>query len=180
MNIHFFHPNPVTNANYLDDVRVRKMMVENLQMMAAALARHSVPDQFKPVSKSGKPYRISHANHPSTLWAGASRQNLLWLCDYTEALYDRYKRSGGQAFELVMPSLENVRKGALQLPDVGLTPFVNCAASDSLGINFKHLDDIHTAYLLYINSRWDLDTIKLTWTGLLDIPEGIVYTKSEV
>jgi hypothetical protein len=143
MNIHFFHPDPTYNANYLDDVRARKMMVENLQMMSAALHRHGLPDQFKPLAKSGKPYRISHINHPSTIWSGNSRQNLLWLCDYTEALYNRYKRAGGQAFTDVLPNLERVREGALKLPDVGLTPFVNCAAAQSLNINFKRINNIH-------------------------------------
>jgi hypothetical protein len=166
MNIHFFNSDPVINATYLDDVRVRKMIVENLQMMSAALHRHNLDDQFKPVAKSGKPYRISHQNHPSTIWSGNSRQNLLWLCDYTEALYMRYKRSGGQAFTDVPTNLQNVRRGATQLPDVGLTPFVNCAASESLGLNFKHLDDVHEAYKLYMFGRWSRDTIKLSWTGV--------------
>lgn len=175
MNIHFFHSDPVYNANYLDDSRRNKMMIENLQMMSAALHRHGVDDQFKPLAKSGKPYRISHQSHPSTLWVGQTRQNLLWLCDYTEALYNRYKRAGGQAFTDVLTNLERVREGALRLPDGGLTPFVNCAASQSLGIDFKHIKDIHEAYKLYIQARWTRDTIKLTWTGLLDIPVDMEY-----
>ena len=147
------------------------MITENFQMMSAALHRHEVDDQFKPIAKSGKPYRISHANHPSTIWAGSSSQNLLWLCDYTGALYNRYKRSGGQAFTLAVSNLENVRKGALQLPDIGLTPFVNCAAAKSLGIDYKHIDDVFEAYKLYMADRWARDTIKLTWTGIDSLVE---------
>lgn len=171
MNIHFFHADPVINANFLDDARVRKMMIENFQMMASALIRHNSPTEFLPVTKSGQPYRVSHPNHPSTLWTGASRSNLLWLCTYTEALYNRYKRAGGPAFELVLPNLENIRKGSLQLPDVGLTPFVNCAAAQSLGIDYKHIDDVHEAYAKYMRDRWANDTIKLTWTGIDSLVE---------
>lgn len=171
MNIHFFHSDPVINANFLDDVRVRKMMIENFQMMASALIRHNSPTEFLPVTKSNQPYRKSHENHPSTLWTGASRSNLLWLCTYTEALYNRYKRASGTAFELVLPNLENIRKGALNVPELGLTPFVNCARASSLRIDYTNEPDVHTAYLKYIQSRWQNDTIRLTWTGQLDIME---------
>lgn len=166
MNIHFFNPDPVLNAKYLDNVRARKMTLENMQMMSAALDRHGVDDCFKPLTKSGTPYRVSHSNHPSTLWVGDSRSNLLWLCDYTEALYERYKRSGGKAYTSVMPNLKRVRQGALKLPDKGLTEFVNCARHKELGIDYTWMEDVNKAYLNYINDRWDVDTIKLTWTGL--------------
>lgn len=166
MNIHFFNANPVVNANFLDDIRVRKMITENFQMLASALIRHNCPKEFLPLAKNGNAYRVSHAKHPSTLWVGDSRANLFWLCDYTEALYNRYKRSGGKAFDLVLPNLENVRKGAYYLPDIGLTPFVNCARAQKLGIDFTDVSDIHEAYFSYINARWDIDTIELTWTGV--------------
>lgn len=166
MNIHLFTPDPVDNARYLDDARARKMILENLQMMSAALHRHGIGDQFKPLTNSGTPYRVSHERHPSTLWVGDSRSNLLWLCDYTEALYVRYKRSGGKAYMSVPFNLQRVREGALKLSDEGLTPFVNCARSKELGIDFTGVDDIHEAYFGYINARWDNDTIKLTWSGI--------------
>lgn len=165
MNIHFFHSDPVINARYLDNVRARKMITENMQMMAAALHRHGLTE-YLPLNKQGKPYRISHANHPSTLWAGDSRSNLLWLCTYTEALYDRYKRSGGKAFTNVPDNLKRVREGALKMSDEGLTPFVNCARSKDLGIDYTDVEDVFAAYFGYMNDRWDMDTIKLEWTGV--------------
>lgn len=165
MNIHFFHPDPTTNANYLDDKRLIKMITENLQMMAAALHRHGLTDHL-PLNKQGKPYRISHPHHPSTIWTGDSRSNLLWLCTYTEALYSRYKRAGGQAFTNVPDNLVRVREGALRMPDEGLTEFVNCARSKDLGIDYTDVEDVFTAYQLYMGSRWEMDTIKLTWTGV--------------
>jgi len=166
MNIHFFHSDPTTNANYLDDSRRNKMITENFQMMSAALHRYGVDDQLKPLSISGTPYRISHPKHPSTLWTGASQTNLLWLCDYTEALYRRYKRAGGQAFTSVLPNLQRVREGALQLPDIGLTPFANCARASLMGIDYTREPNVHVAYSLYMGDRWENDTIKLTWTGI--------------
>jgi hypothetical protein len=43
------------------------------------------------------------------------------------------------------------------------TPFPNCAANAALGISFKHVEDVHQAYRMYINARWQRDTIPLTW-----------------
>lgn len=168
MNIHFFNPDPIINANYLDDRRRNKMIIENLQMMSAALDRHGVGDQFKPLANSGKPYRVSHKNHPSTLWAGDSRSNLLWLCGYTEALYARYRRSGGKAYMSIPFNLARVREGALRLPEKGLTEFVNCARSKELGIDYTHVSNVFDAYKLYMDNRWSVDTIKLTWSGVED------------
>lgn len=165
MNIHFFTSDPVLNANYLDDIRVRKMITENFQMLAAALHRHGFTE-YLPTNKQGKPYGNSHPKHPSTLWTGDSRSNFLWLCTYTEALYARYKRSGGEAFTNVLLNLKKVREGALNLPEKGLTEFANCARSKNLGIDHTNNPDVCNAYIEYMNDRWDLDTIKLTWTGI--------------
>lgn len=165
MNIHFFHPDPTINANYLDDARARKMIVENLQMMASALHRHGLTD-YLPLNKQGKSYRTSHSKHPSTLWAGDSRSNLLWLCTYTEALYSRYKRSGGLAYTNVPDNLKRVREGALRMSDTGLTSFVNCARSKALNLDFTWMENVHEAYEIYMENRWLTDTIKLKWSGI--------------
>lgn len=163
MNIHFFTSDPVDNAKYLDNIRARKMLTENFQMLAAALYRHRLVE-YLPLNKQGKPYGNSHPNHPSTTWVGESRSNFLWLCDYTEALYDRYKRSGGLAFTNVPSNLLNVRDGSLKLLDKGLTPFVNCARSKDLGIDYTDIPDVFEAYRLYMSARWAVDKIKLTWS----------------
>lgn len=165
MNIHFFHPDPIINANYLDDRRLIKMITENFQMLAAALHRHGLTE-YLPFNKQGKPYGNSHPFHPSTLWSGDSRSNFLWLIDYSEALYNRYKRSGGKAFTHVPDNLQRVREGALKLPEKGLTPFVNCARSKDLGLDFTHVEDVFEAYKMYMDKRWELDTIELKWSGL--------------
>lgn len=166
MNIHFFHSDPVINATFLDDIRARKMILENLQMMSSALHKNGIDDQFKPLTKQGSPFRVTHINHPSTIWASSSRANLLWLCDYTEALYERYRRSGGTAYKNVPDNLQRVRYGALRISEERLTEFVNCARSKDLGIDYTHVSDIHKAYFGYMNDRWDMDTIKLTWSGV--------------
>lgn len=166
MNIHFFTNDPVDNAKYLDDTRARKLLVENLQMLATALIVNNVTSEYLPLTNNGVPFKISHPKHPSTLWTCSSRSNMLWLCDYTEALYNRYKRSGGKAFLSVPFNLARIRKGAEFVPDKGITVKPNCARSKELGIDHTNNPDIHDAYFAYMNDRWDIDTIKLTWTGV--------------
>ena len=165
MNIHFFHSDPVINARYLDDIRLRKMITENMQMIATTFHVLNLPE-YIPLNKQLKPYRSSHVNHPSTVWVRKSKANLLWLCDYTEAMYARYKRSGGQAFTNIPDNLKKAREGALKLPDVGLTKFANCARHKDLGIDYTWMEDAHIAYQSYMADRWEMDTIKLTWTGV--------------
>lgn len=43
------------------------------------------------------------------------------------------------------------------------TKHPNCAANQGQGLSFKHIDDVHMAYRLYLNERWKRDTIPLSW-----------------
>lgn len=91
---------------------------------------------------------------------------MIELCDYTKSLYDRYRRSGGKAYISVPFNLQRVREGALRLPEKGLTKFVNCARSKDLGIDYTNVDNVFQAYFGYMNDRWNMDTINLSWTGI--------------
>ena len=51
------------------------------------------------------------------------------------------------------------------IPCGEMTDFVNCAANESLGISYKHVDCVYTAYKLYLNERWDNDVRTPTWQG---------------
>ncbi len=66
----------------------------------------------------------------------------------------------------VPSNLKKVREAITKLKDVGLTPFVNCARANDLGIDFTDINNVHEAYFAYINARWDMDTISLTWSGV--------------
>lgn len=168
MNIHFTSHDPEECAQYLDDVRHRKMMSENFQMFATALGLNNVSKGYYPIKVNGKLYKDQgHKHHLSTLWVAESRENMLWLCDYTQALYERYKRTKGKAFRWIPFNLLRVRQGALKLPSKGLTKKPNCAANDSHGVSYKHIDCINTAYMLYLNDRWDGDKRESTWSGVL-------------
>jgi hypothetical protein len=67
------------------------MILESAQMLASALIRHDCPTSKLPLTKSGTPYKESHANHPSTIWCGNNRDNYEWLCWHGLALGEQFE-----------------------------------------------------------------------------------------
>jgi hypothetical protein len=53
---------------------------------------------------------------------------------------------------------------AKNIPTGARTEFPNCAAHDSLGINYKHIKDVHVAYQMYYQTRWRIDARKPKWS----------------
>ena len=109
-------------------------------------------------------YKITHKNHPVAMWVRESRQNYSWTVKHGLALaaeytyrYDKVHKTGQLLYEL----------GAYDhlFPDIGQTPFVNCAANKDKGISYKDHDNVFVAYQLYLNDRWDTDKLEPTWYG---------------
>ena len=155
MNIHTSSDCPIECAQYLDTVRVIKMITENAQMLSTAL-KGSHELLMKP----------THANHPCTKWIGHSRQNAQWVVDYTVALFDEYKRRRNKTEHKSMRIIDLINKNNLLsvLPDAERTPFVNCAKSLNLGIDYSHVENTHLAYILYLQDRWNNDKREPTWS----------------
>ena len=189
MNIFFTSDCPVKCAVYLDDKRVIKMATETAQMLSTALTLtdptyYKVPFMTKIFWKedsNGAPYiarkRLiykhyigddveiyapSHENHPSNVWARKSRQNFEWLVMHGLALAAEYKYRYGKYIKSGYLTWELANYSHL-FPDIGLTSFANCAANDEKGINYKHLDDVHEAYRLYLSDRWTTDKNPPRW-----------------
>jgi len=49
-----------------------------------------------PLTKEGRDRRLSHLNHPVSVWARASRANYDWALNHLWALCDEYNRSYGK------------------------------------------------------------------------------------
>lgn len=156
MNIFFTSKSPLQCAKYLDDVRCSKMILESCQMLATAVI----------VNGGTAPYKITHKNHPSTVWATKSLENWQWLWNHMVALAMEHKRRKGtihKSFKVFINS--DIKLQAQQLiPKLGLTSKPNCAARDSLGVSYKHMDNIYDAYKLYLNHRWKLDKRQPKWS----------------
>lgn len=81
MNIFRPDPSPTLSARALADRHVVKMALETTQLLSTV---------------TGGPYKPTHAAHPCTLWAGASRVNAAWLLAHGRALCDEYARRFGK------------------------------------------------------------------------------------
>jgi hypothetical protein len=148
MNIFVTSSDPVACAKYLDDKRVNKMLLESVQLLSTTMHLTGLPGPYKP----------THRNHPCTLWLLQSKANYQWLYNHAIALYNEYlARSGKYAHGCYQPLLA-CQYGDLSLPSIGLTNFVNCTT-------YKDVDDVHLAYQLVLNDKWDNDKRTPTWYG---------------
>jgi hypothetical protein len=113
MNIFFLDYDAAKAAEYHCDKHVVKMILETAQIISTVYSRYDKhePWMLKPCFH----------NHPCTLWAGKSRQNMLWLVtlgislnrQYTE----RYQKEHSY-FDLFM------KFGSMRhafMPDLGMT-----------------------------------------------------------
>jgi hypothetical protein len=152
MNIFVTNKCPILSAKFIDNKRKIKMALESTQMLATALNVHGIKT----------PYRTAHLNHPCTIWARTSRQNWLWLWEHGVALCHEYHRIYGKE-HACLSILKLMRGEEKVLPDIGLTPFANCARSKERGIDFTGVQDVTVAYQLYLNERWDNDKREPIW-----------------
>ena len=150
MNIFVLDRRPIAAAHMMCDKHISKMVIECGQIMRAALGRHGLNEEmcyeFGILTVSGTPWRITHKNHPCTLWAGDSRANFMWLSLHAEALlneyYDRYKKV--HACHNAIYNMSMMRK---MIPDGTLTPFAQAMPDE-----YRNPCAI-TAYRAYYHSK---------------------------
>jgi hypothetical protein len=140
VNIFILDESPKICAKYHCDKHVIKMILESAQMMSAVIR----------LEGHDTGYKLTHENHPCTVWARKSQSNYLWLfalaCDLNAEYKYRYdKIDNHKSYELIktlpMPFL----------PDIGLTPFVQ-AMPDC----YKNSDAVTAYRNYYINEKTEL------------------------
>lgn len=125
MNIFVLSRSPKLAARYHCDKHVIKMILESVQMLSTT---HAL------LSKS-HPYKVTHANHPCTIWVRQSQANYDWLRELTFWLEDeRQFRYNGRPTHKSIKVLERMRP-LRKLPDIGLTPFAQCMPEDLVSNN---------------------------------------------
>lgn len=155
MNIFAYSADPYQSALWLDDVRKNKMIVESCQLLSTTI------HQIMPAIGNFV-YKQSYLNHPCAIWARSSHANFAWLLSYVQHLHNQ--RGLPHKSARLFPIFNRFCDVSCRLfPQKNMTPFVNCARNQSLGIDFSHVDNVHTAYRLYTNERWRRDTINLSW-----------------
>jgi hypothetical protein len=166
MNIFFSDLNPYLCAQNLDDKRVIKMCLESTQMLCTALNHHG----------HNTPYKSTHANHPSNVWARQTKTNFLWLLDHAFYLCDEYERRYAKTHKCLDILNDLNTKSLSCFSETPATPFANCAANSSKGVDFKHIGDTVEAYRQYLTSRWNTDVRPPTWyklTGVEALSVGV-------
>ena len=162
MNIFILHNNPIKAARMQCDKHIPKLVLESAQMMASALHRHGVKEESMPLTKSGTPYKVAHPNHPCTIWAGDSANNLLWLADHAKALCVEYTKRFNKVHACEAP----IDHMTMLIPIVGrmstgVTPFAQAMPDEYRD------DDAVTAYRAYYHSKefakWDKGTPAPSW-----------------
>lgn len=154
MNIFCTSSCPIESAKFLDNVRVNKMLLESAQLLSAALRLHGYT--------GSDVYKISHLNHPSSVWTRTTRGNYEWLLAHFTALCDEYTRRTGKvhASSKLLPVFE---QNVGIIPEGERTPFSNNARNLSKGIDYSTESDVHLAYQLYLNDRWETDKREPKW-----------------
>lgn len=160
MNIFITSPCPKKCAEYLDNKRVVKMVLESTQMLCTAL-NELAGEQITP-------YKSTHKNHPCNVWVRESLENFYWLVSHALALSNEYERRYNKRHKClsVIRQVVNIPhtftfKG--EFPKHELTTFPNCARNKSLGIDYTGEENVFIAYRKYLNDRWDTDKQPPRW-----------------
>ena len=102
--------------------------------------QHAVhPDQLPP-------WKISHVNHPCSIWTRASKENYLWHSELGLSLCAEYTRRYGKRHSSQSVH-EWLARNVPTLPAIGLTPWAQCVPDDCRD------DDTVQAYRNYYNKH---------------------------
>ena len=83
MNIFYLDEDPKLAAIYQYNKHVVKMILESAQMLCTVHHKYMGED-------ADVPYKSTHKNHPSTVWAARSAENYTWLYKHFVALCEEY------------------------------------------------------------------------------------------
>jgi hypothetical protein len=96
MNIFALSDCPVQSAKWHNNKHCVKMVTEIQQCLSCAVIRHSAPTELLPLTKSGNPVKGGYHHHPSSIWAGNTKGNFIWLCKHGLALAKEYTERYGK------------------------------------------------------------------------------------
>jgi hypothetical protein len=136
-------------AEWMFDKHISKMIVEAVQMLSTA-KRVLGPSEAD--SEEIKIYKISHKNHPVSIWIRTSLENYLWTLDMVDAMHEEWRfRYGHPETKLhasykIAQYLRRAAPSASQFPEKGLTPF-----AQAMPVEYKDEDAVE-AYRRYYQS----------------------------
>lgn len=156
MNLFVTDVNPLLAAQHLDDVRLRKMVLETCQMLCTELRRRG----------HDMPYRSTHASHPVAA-ALSDNQVMDWTVRYMVWIDYEYGYRFGRrhaSAQRCLPAILGAWRPLRQYERwTGLPLFHNSARNLSRGLDFTHLS-VPESYRAYLCARWASDVRPPVWT----------------
>lgn len=148
MQIFVTDPNPKLCAQYLDDLRLRKMILESGQLLSNALHQKGFPSSIKQ----------THIHHPLTKWVAQDNNHYNWLYVHFLALLEEYRYRFNKSHS--WSKYENLFLGQSFITTLYIETnlnFVNCTP-------YKDID-VFTAYKTHLREKWKTDKRPPKWTN---------------
>jgi hypothetical protein len=149
-------------AEYLDDKRLNKIIVEAAQILSTALWVNNC-DIAETMYAEGKIYLPSHEFHPLVKWAASHNLNFMQVNGYLISLVDEYYYRFNKIHKCsdMYYTFCILQKHIKNTGDYCRQP--NCTT------HHKHIKDIFLAYREELCYKWNNDKVKPKWTHR-DIP----------
>lgn len=132
MNIFYLDSNLTLNAQYMVDKHIVKMPLESAQLLTSAL--------YFTGQGNESPYKLTHKNHPCSVWCRQSLSNWLFLkklaleiCYEYNYRYGKIHKCQGVIESLPIPNLKD--KGLTKLPNCMDKEYIIC--NDTI-INYRN------------------------------------------
>lgn len=148
MNIFVTSPCPRLSAEYLDDKRAIKMILESAQILSTVMRKEGYTHPLL--------YKSTHVHHPCVRWVMEDLSHFSWLLEHLRHLGSRYHTTHGRTHKSMQ--LEPVFTEYLEHQTNGMSLpapkyFVNCAANKSLGLDYRYIEYVPLAYQYYLTER---------------------------
>jgi hypothetical protein len=135
-------------AQWMFDKHISKMILETAQMLCTT-KRVLDPDN----ADDSQVYKLSHENHPVSVWMRTSYANYCWALDMVDAMHAEWKYRYGHPAEtqhksyVVCQWLRQNPPPIAAFSQTGLTPFAQAMPEE-----YKTQDDAVKAYREYYQS----------------------------
>jgi len=119
MNIFYLSEDPKKAATMMYNKHVVKMILESAQLLCTAHLISDGPD-------ANVPYKATHKNHPSAIWARESTSNYEWLYKHMLALGEEYTKRYGKIHLTILKCSGVLNKAPKNVTKAEFTPMPQC------------------------------------------------------
>lgn len=159
MNIFALDQSPKKCAISLDDLRLRKMILETAQLLTAGISAH-YEDYYQQYHHAL--YKLTHKNHPITKWVMSSIENFNWLVDYFYNLCDEYKFRFGKTHATDVKYTQLLKEITQRTTQYGYINFIYCGLELEENLNVESVTEKYKNLLIH---KWKNDVREPKFTG---------------